>query len=296
VHYGTAPAHYQTDVLADRAVTAIQARAASDQPFYLDFSPLAPHGSGAVAGHDGEGPQPAPRHAGRFANMPLDVDPSYDEADVSDKPAQIQRLPRIDAATRARIDTRNRRRLESLLAVDEAIARMVAALRQAGELERTLIVFTSDNGWQEGEHRVPAGKLRVYEPSIRVPLIARGPGFAAGVTADAFAINTDLAPTIAEAAGALPGRTLDGMSLREVAAGSERAMARPLLNETGAPGRSDGAFHQAIRTREHLYVEHSSGERELYDLRSDPYESLAGGRLTVERQYRLCARRTQSRS
>jgi N-acetylglucosamine-6-sulfatase len=275
VHYGTAPAEYQTDVLADRAVRTIRERAAAGGPFYLNFSPVAPHSTGAVAGHDGQGPQPAPRHAGRFADMPLDTDPSYDEADVSDKPAQIRRLPRIDAAARARIDTRNRRRLESLLAVDEAIARLVAALRDAGELNRTLIVFTSDNGWQEGEHRVQQGKIRVYEPSIRVPLIVRGPGYAAGATAGAFAINTDLAATIAEAAGAAPGRTLDGLTLREVAAGSPRALARPLLNETGAPGRSDGAFHQAIRTAEHLYVEHSSGERELYDLRSDPYQ-LAG--------------------
>jgi N-acetylglucosamine-6-sulfatase len=272
VPYGTAPADYQTDVLADRAVTAIRTRAASDQPFYLNFSPLAPHGSGAVNGHDGQGPDPAPRHKGRYADEPLDTDPSYNEADVSDKPAAIQGLQRIGAAARASIDTRNRRRLESLLAVDEAIARMIAALEQAGELDHTLIVFTSDNGWQEGEHRVRSGKVRVYEPSIRVPLIVRGPGFASGATADAFAINTDLAPTIAEAAGAQPGRVLDGLSLREVAAGSARAVARPLLNETGVPGLSAGNFHQAIRTRDHLYVEHASGERELYDLRADPFE------------------------
>jgi N-acetylglucosamine-6-sulfatase len=272
VHYGTAPADYQTDVLADRAVQSIRERAASDQPFFLTFSPLAPHGSGRVAGHDGNGPQPAPRHAGAYANEPLDTDPSFNEADVSDKPLEIQRLPRITPAVQAQIDTRNRRRLESLLAVEEAIGRMVTALQQAGELNRTLIIFTSDNGWQEGEHRVPSGKVRVYEPSIRVPLIVRGPGFAAGARAEAFAINTDLAPTIAEAAGAVPGRVLDGMSLREVAAGGQRAIARPLLNETGAPGRANGAFHQAIRTHDHLYVERSTGERELYDLHRDPFQ------------------------
>jgi arylsulfatase A-like enzyme len=272
VPYGTAPADYQTDVLADRAVEAIRERARSPQPFYLKFSPLAPHGSGAVAGHDGMGPDPAPRHRGAFASEPLDVGPAYDETDVSDKPASIRRLPRISAQARAGIDTRNRRRLASLLAVDEAIKRMVDELRAAGELNQTIIAFTSDNGWQEGEHRVVQGKVRVYEPSIRVPLIVRGPGFAAGAVAPATAINVDLPRTLAALAGAVPGRVQDGLDLREVAAGSARALARPLLNETGAPALSNRNFHQAIRTDTHKYVEHANGERELYDLRSDPDE------------------------
>jgi arylsulfatase A-like enzyme len=272
VPYGTAPADYQTDVLAARAVAAIRERAPSPQPFYLKFSPLAPHGSGAVAGHDGRGPDPAPRHRGAFADEPLDVGPAYDEADVRDKPASIRRLPRINAQARADIDTRNRRRLASLLAVDEAITRMVDELRAAGELNQTVIAFTSDNGWQEGEHRVVQGKVRVYEPSIRVPLIVRGPGFAAGAVAPAMAINVDLPRTLAEIAGAVPGRVQDGLDLREVAGGSARALARPLLNETGVPGLSNRNFHQAIRTGTHKYVEHANGERELYDLRSDPDE------------------------
>jgi N-acetylglucosamine-6-sulfatase len=272
VPYGTAPADYQTDVLADRAVAAIRERVPSSQPFYLKFSPLAPHASGAIAGHDGQGPDPAPRHRGEFADEPLDVGPAYDEADVGDKPASIRQLPRISAPARAGIDTRNRRRLASLLAVDEAISRMVGELSSLGELDQTIIVFTSDNGWQEGEHRVVQGKVRVYEPSIQVPLIVRGPGFAAGAVVPAMAINVDLPRTLAAAAGALPGRVQDGLDLREVATGSQRALARPLLNETGVLGLSNRNFHQAIRTGTHKYVEHASGERELYDLRSDPDE------------------------
>jgi N-acetylglucosamine-6-sulfatase len=272
VPYGTDPEDYQTDVLADRAVAAISERAASPQPFYMKFSPLAPHSSGAIAGHNGQGPDPAPRHRGAFAGAPLDVGPAYDEADVGDKPASIRELPRISTQVRTRIDTRNRRRLESLMAVDEAITRMVGELDAADELDQTIIVFTSDNGWQEGEHRVAQGKVRVYEPSIRVPLIVRGPGFAAGAVVPVMAINFDLPRTLAAAAGAFPGRLQDGLDLREVAGGSQRALARPLLNETGVPGLSSRNFHQAIRTGTHKYVEHASGERELYDLRSDPDE------------------------
>jgi N-acetylglucosamine-6-sulfatase len=292
VPYGTAPADYQTDVLADRAVAAIRERVRSPQPFYLKFSPLAPHGSGAVAGHDGQGPDPAPRHRGAFAGEPLDVGPAYDEADVGDKPASIQRLPRISAQARAGIDTRNRRRLASLLAVDEAITRMVDELRAAGRLDETIIVFTSDNGWQEGEHRVVQGKVRVYEPSIRVPLIIRGPGFSPGAVAPATAINVDLPRTLAAAAGAVPGRVQDGLDLREVAGGSARALARPLLNETGVPGLSDRNFHQAIRTDTHKYVEYAGGERELYDLRSDPDElvNVAGDPANAETLAQLDAR------
>jgi N-acetylglucosamine-6-sulfatase len=272
VPYGIDPADYQTDVLANRAVAAIRERVRSPQPFYLKFSPLAPHSSGAIAGHNGQGPDPAPRHRGEFADEPLEVGPAYDEADVSDKPASIQALPRISPLVRTRIDTRNRRRLESLLAVDEAITRLVDELRAAGEVDQTIIAFTSDNGWQEGEHRVVQGKVRVYEPSIRVPLIVRGPGFAAGAEVPTMAINVDLPRTLAAAAGAVPGRVQDGLDLREVARGSQRALARPLLNETGVPGLSNRNFHQAIRTGTHKYVEHASGERELYDLRSDPDE------------------------
>jgi N-acetylglucosamine-6-sulfatase len=272
VPYGSAEADYQTDVLANRAVDAIRERVRSPQPFYLKFSPLAPHSSGAVAGHNGQGPDPAPRHRGAFAGEPLDFGPSYDEADVSDKPESIRRLPRISDQVRAGIDTRNRRRLASLLAVDEAITRIIGELSAAGELDQTIVVFTSDNGWQEGEHRVVQGKVRVYEPSIRVPLIVRGPGFAAGAVVPTMAINVDLPLTLAALAGALPGRVQDGLDLREVARGSQRALARPLLNETGVAGLSNRNFHQAIRTGTHKYVEHASGERELYDLRSDPDE------------------------
>jgi hypothetical protein len=119
---------------------------------------------------------------------------------------------------------------------------------------------------------VVQGKVRVYEPSIRVPLIVRGPGFAAGAVVPAMAINVDLPRTLAALAGAVPGRVQDGLDLREVAVGSQRALVRPLLNETGVPGLSNRNFHQAIRTGTHKYVEHASGERELYDLRSDPDE------------------------
>jgi N-acetylglucosamine-6-sulfatase len=115
---------------------------------------------------------------------------------VSDKPRSIRRLPRLSPARRAAIAENYRQRLESLLAVDEGVVRVVGALRAAGELENTLILFTSDNGFFHGEHRVPYGKVMVYEPSVAVPLIMRGPGVPRGARRGQLVTNADLAPTI----------------------------------------------------------------------------------------------------
>ena len=146
---------------------------------------------------------------------------------------------------------------------------MVDALRAAGELDDTLIVFTSDNGFFFGEHRVPYGKVMVYEPSIRVPLIMRGPGVPAGQRRRQLVTNADLAPTILEAAGAEPaGRVPDGRSLFPLLRDRGLEWGRELLVE-GAPGILAVAY-AALRNNRFVYAEHDNGERELYDLRSDP--------------------------
>jgi N-acetylglucosamine-6-sulfatase len=180
-----------------------------------------------------------------------------------------------------------RSRIESLLAVDDAVAAIVGALKAAGELDDTLIVFVSDNGFFTGEHRIPMGKYLVYEPSVRVPLILRGPGVRRGATSSELVVNTDLAATILDAAGATPGRRLDGRSLLSFARHPRRRTARPILLETGRasdgdldqdggsppfPGAPDVPPYQAVRTRRYLYVEYADGARELYDLARDPAE------------------------
>ena len=99
-----------------------------------------------------------------------------------------------------------RARLESLLAVDRAVARIIGALEEHGELGRTVVVFTSDNGFMHGEHRIVHGKGQPYEPSIHVPLLMRGPDIPKGVTRRGMAANIDLAPTIFDLAEAEPLR------------------------------------------------------------------------------------------
>ncbi len=145
---------------------------------------------------------------------------------------------------------------------------------QKGELNNTLIIYTSDNGFFHGEHRIPGHKLRVYEESIRVPLLMRGPGIPRGVDVDDLAINADLAPTIVDAANASPGLVMDGRSLIPVARNPGITQGRKLLLEQPPhyqtwPNVPD---FKAIRTARYLYAEHGNGERELYDLMNDPFE------------------------
>jgi arylsulfatase A-like enzyme len=273
--YGTVdvedPATYQTDVYAGKAVAYVKRRAPAAEPFFLSFAPLAPHGEGAPAGLiDERNPRPAPRHRGALEQVTLPRPPSYNEADVADKPASVRNRPLITPQVERRIeDVRLRGRLESLLAVDDAVGDIVAALESAGELDNTHLVFTSDNGWMQGEHRIPAGKVVPYEESIRVPLIIRGPGVPTGKRVSTIAANIDLAPTILDAADAQPALNVDGRSLLPIAA-QDDAVARGIVIETGP--RERGAWYTGLRAPRWKYVEHSTGERELYDLRTDPYE------------------------
>jgi arylsulfatase A-like enzyme len=217
----------------------------------------------------------APRHRGAFAAEPLPATPSFDEADVSDKPAAIRNRPPFGPDTIAALTSSYRQRLEALLAVDEGVARVVAALRAAQELDNTLILFTSDNGFLEGEHRVVNAKELVYEPSVRVPLIVRGPGVPRGVHLAQPVANVDLAPTIAEAAHADPGRVEDGRSLFPLFADPGLEWGRDILLERGPAGGPAGdRLYAAVHTQRYVYVEYATGEHELYDLASDPDELL----------------------
>ena len=150
--------------------------------------------------------------------------------------------------------------------MDEGVKKVVDALRANGELDNTLIVYTSDNGFFHGEHRIPTGKLHIYEESIRVPLQMRGPGIPRGVNVGDLSINADLAPTIVDVANANPGLAMDGRSLIPVAQNPGIEQGRELLIEQPATS------FEAIRTERYMYAEHSTGEKELYDLQNDPFE------------------------
>jgi arylsulfatase A-like enzyme len=269
--YGRGADAYQTDVLAAKAVAIVAQRARMPQPLFLWASFLAPRAGLPAAGRPREAPLPAPRHQGRFASEALPLPPSFNEADVADKPAAVRERPLLDASAVAEITARYRLRLESLLAVDEAVAGIVEALQDAGRLDQAWIIFTSASGFLAGEHRVPRGKALPYEPAVRVPLVVRGPGVAAGLRLRQPVSTVDLVPTILDMAGVEAGSRLDGRSLLPVLRDPGLFYGRDLLIE-GPGGGARAPSFAALRTPRYLYVQYATGEEELYDLARDPYE------------------------
>ncbi len=152
VNYGVnrtmPPEEYQTDVLAQRSVNFInESKAISDpKPFFLFITPPAPHLYVKT-----KTVQPAPRHQGTASQIPLPKPPSFNEQDVSDKPAWLQNKPQLRPEKIAVIQKGYQSKLEAMRAVDDLIGRVVAALAQNEELDNTVLLFTSDNGYLSGE-------------------------------------------------------------------------------------------------------------------------------------------------
>ncbi|MDQ3876004.1 MAG: sulfatase, partial [Actinomycetota bacterium] len=280
--YPANQANYQSDVFARKAADAIRRNGPSDTPFFMWVAFYAPHAGGPADPDDPNvraadrprrrgnrrragafrGPSPAERHRDAFANEALPQPPSFNEADVSDKPAAVRNRALLTNAQISALRESYQQRLESLLAVDEAVASVVEALRASGELDNTIIIFTSDNGFMQGEHRIPSGKTVAYEPSARVPLVIRGPGIPRGRHVRDLVMNVDVAPTIVDAANASASRRMDGQSLLPLMRDGLANYGRDVLLETRT--------YSAIHTDRYVYIEHTTGERELYDLATDP--------------------------
>jgi N-acetylglucosamine-6-sulfatase len=269
------PGEYLTDYHGRRASELIERAAPGENPFYLQVWFVAPHRAGPRDADDPRTvgtPSPAPRHRDMFAGAVMPRPPSFGEADVSDKPQVVSDRPPLDPDTVAGIEENWRQELESLQAVDDAVARIVATLERTGELANTLIVYTSDNGYMHGEHRAKAEKVWFYEESSRVPLIMRGPGVPAGLRDPRPVANIDVVPTIVDAAEAQSQRVLDGRSLLDLMADPGVWWGRDILLENGRGANSVPAY-RAIRTGGFVYAHHlTTGEYELYDLERDPYQ------------------------
>ena len=268
---------YRTTWTNRAAVDAIQRRVPRKAPLFLFVSHLAPHNGGPVDPDDPKRlrigtPSPAPADRNDFRGVALPKSPAFNEKDVRDKPLMVRNKPVLtDAQVRA-LRELHQQSLESLKAVDRGVAAVVGALRAAGELDNTIIVFTSDNGLMMGEHRIIESKSTPYEPALRVPLLMRGPGVPAGVVRQQLVGTVDLAPTVAELARAVPTRVFDGTSLMPLARDPSAMAGRDLVIEMG-PSRIGGPMaFTGLRTRRYTYVVRRSGERELYDMQQDPFQ------------------------
>jgi N-acetylglucosamine-6-sulfatase len=279
VHFGGAPSDYLDDVITRESVDFIRRNASGPLPFFLFAAYKAPHGATIHPSGDrcAKGvPEPPPRHFGQFASTPLPEPPSFNEADVTDKPQFVRSLPRLTPEAVGAEQANFQCALEALQGVDDGVRKIIAALGHSGVLRDTYVIYTSDNGLFHGEHRIYGGKETAYEPSIRVPLLMRGPGIPAGEEVGDLAINADLAPTIVDVAGARAHRVMNGMSLIPAARHPNHLLGRELLIEAGNPAVSEHAQPApplvAIRTQRYVFIQYDDGEQELYDLATDPYE------------------------
>jgi N-acetylglucosamine-6-sulfatase len=303
VHYGDKPRDYVTRVLERKAVRAIRDYSKVSAPFYLQFDERAPHvernKSGPCSGRT-RYPLPAPKDQDRFRHAQLPAIPSYDEKRMGDKPAFLRHAPRISARAKRMITKHWRCSLASLVSVDRSVARVYNAVKKAGELDRTVFIYLSDNGQFFGEHRVATGKVLPYEEALRQPLVISVPkryrdGASRVRTVNAAVGNIDLAPTILDLAQgrSCPAgggcRAMDGRSLLPLLTDQGHwPQQRALLSEyrVFVPHHYGTCKFAAIRTPTTLYAEHYSvtdlktdecarvrpPEVERYDLTRDPFE------------------------
>jgi len=262
IHYGSRSADHETDVIADHAMNFIGASAMARVPFFAFVAPKAPHGPYSPARRD--------KHA--FDGIRAPRPPSFNERNVSDKPPWIRKLPGLSDARKAEIDNRAEKRAETLQALDDLVAGIVGRLNDRRVLSNTYIFFTSDNGFQMGEHGIHAGKGRPYEESVRVPLLVRGPGVAAGRQSQKLALNTDYLPTFTDLASAQTPGYVDGRSLRPVLKGNAAAWRGAVLLEAHDAPRNTPPYFGIRTSSGGKYIKYAGGKKELYYLERDPYE------------------------
>jgi N-acetylglucosamine-6-sulfatase len=306
------PCFYETDMLTNLATQELRATS-PEQPFYLQLDYTAPHGDFRKPA----GPEPAPRHYDWFKGAPLPHNrgQGFDEGNVSDKPSFIREAPYLGLSEIHTYRVYYDKALESLRSIDDGVKLLIDTLGSLHRLRNTYVIFTSDNGFFYGEHRLLGGKFLAYEPSTHLPFLIRGPHIKPGSESGEIVGNIDIAPTILELAGVKPDKSVDGRSMKPFFEDPDLRTLRPYLFESfvetddvleaGAiaepgdqsrasrqqslaarssktaarPGGEAGASllappkdYEGIRLGPYKYIAWPDGEKELYDLETDPYE------------------------
>lgn len=287
--FGVNPHDYMTDVLSRRGRRFVSRTAKAKQPFFLEIATYAPHHPYT----------PAPRDSHAFPGLPAPRTAAFDTANEN-APQWLRDRPPLAPEQTAQLDADFRKRAQSVLAVDDLVGRIRETLAARGLSKNTYVVFSSDNGYHMGDHRLTAGKMTAFDSDIRVPLIVVGPGVPAGRTVNELTENIDLAPTFERLAGSKPPETVDGHGLVALLHGQHpRPWRDAVLIEHHHPPTPEGdpdsqtqvsgnpPSYEAIRTEAGTYVEYVTGEHEYYDLVSDPdeidnvYDLLSPDQLTT---------------
>lgn len=256
-----------TELLTETAVDTV--RRFGSRPWFLVVSHTAPHYSGGEDRMDGP---VTIWHQDDFPWVSGPRLPSVNEEDVSDKPGFIRWRSLLSADELRRIGEHHRRRLRSLADVDDSLTMILNEVRDRDELDNTLIIFISDNGFMAGHHRLKTGKEVAYEESVRIPMVIAGPSVPEGRRRSGLVGLHDLAPTILDVAGGTPLLEPDGVSLADDWVPPKD---RPLLLSRRNSSTRSWARYWAVRTFRYLWVEYDNGDRELYDLKYDPYQEVS---------------------
>jgi arylsulfatase A-like enzyme len=284
------PDDHSNDLVARKTRALVEDYSEEDDPFFIWSSYVAPHGKcSSTIPSCAAPPTPAQRHAGAYPGVvaPQLSKTSFNERDVSDKPPLVRAKRPV---SRSYVQELFTQRIRTLASLDEGIADTISALRAANELDNTLIIFTSDNGYQLGEHR-HIGKVMPYEESLRVPLLMRGPGVPAGTVRTGAVSHVDIARTIALAARATPSLRLDGRDLVPLARTGDWKPSTHVIGTKSGPGNWTW---RGVRTQRYTWVRWYDGFIELYDRRKDPLQRLnvasrkryAAVRKALGRQFR----------
>jgi N-acetylglucosamine-6-sulfatase len=277
-HYGSKPADYSTTVLTHKAVNFIHR---AHRPFFLYFAPVTPH-LPAI---------PDKRDQGKLQNIAPINSPAFNQRNIGKEPWRFWHKDMLNAAGQLYINHVRIKQEEALLSLDRSVGKVVQALKDRHELKRTVIVYTSDNGFLWGEHRL-GGKVWPYQESTHVPLVVRTPWTTSAQKNNQPVLNIDLAPTITELAGITPTLPQDGRSFVPFLHGQqapwrhaflEEYLGKDMLRSGGPPP------YVAVQTRRNLWVEYRNGWRELYSLKKDPWElnNIAGSPRTKPLQTTL---------
>jgi N-acetylglucosamine-6-sulfatase len=270
-HYGTKPGDYLTDVVSAKASAFITESAAAQKPFLVEVATFAPHAPYT----------PAPRDKNTFPDVKAPREPSFGKVPI-DATKWLADRPALTSDDITKIDAGFRKRVQAVQAVDRMLGSLQATLEKAGVADRTVVVFSSDNGYHMGDHGLNPGKQTAFDTDINVPLIAAGSGVKPGATVAAPAENIDLRPTFDALAGVTPPSDIDGRSLAPMLAGTSPDWRDVALVEHHGPGTDPAdpdkqtsksgtpPTYQAIRTPGYTYVEYITGEREYYDNAKDP--------------------------
>jgi len=266
--YGKKQTDFLNDVITNKATDFIRT---APEGFFLELSTYNPH-------------KPAPvavRNKGTHATTVAPRTPSYNTFGVNE-PSWLKSIKPIRPWKQWKLDQLWRKRAKSAESVADSVDAVLATLKETGRDANTLVVVTTDNGYHVGTHRLTKGKRTAFREDTVVPMVVLGPGVTPGTRIDAMTSTIDLAPTFSSILGTQAPAWVDGRSLTGIIASGtaptnwRNATVSESLGQSG-PGDPDyqpqaPPQFTALRTPEYLFVTYRDGERELYNVKDDPYE------------------------